>query len=173
MVLKQKADDEWRARVLAMQAEAEMPVRKPKKANDHASQIECIEFGGWEIDTWYAAPYPAEYSRNRVLYICEFCLKYMNSDYVAWRHKLKCPLKHPPGDEIYRHGSISFFVRLLQSSLETFLPLHQSNSTAIPRDPRFRCMTDPIGDLGSPLEASRTQEQNPAKQDARPSTQTF
>ena len=106
---KQKADDEWRARVLAMQAEAEVPVRRPKKTNDHASQIECIEFGGWEIDTWYAAPYPAEYSRNRVLYICEFCLKYMNSDYVAWRHKLKCPAKHPPGDEIYRHGSISFF----------------------------------------------------------------
>lgn len=105
---KRKADDEWRARVLAMQAEAEAPVRRPKK-NDHASQIECIEFGGWEIDTWYAAPYPAEYSRNRVLYICEYCLKYMNSDYVAWRHKLKCAAKHPPGDEIYRHGSISFF----------------------------------------------------------------
>jgi len=33
----------------------------------------------------------------------------MNSDYVAWRHKLKCPAKHPPGDEIYRQGSISFF----------------------------------------------------------------
>lgn len=106
---KQKAEDEWRARVLAMQAEAELPVRKPKKNNENASQIECIEFGGWEIDTWYAAPYPAEYSRNRVLYICEFCLKYMNSDYVAWRHKLKCPAKHPPGDEIYRHGSVSVF----------------------------------------------------------------
>ena len=106
---KQKAEDEWRARVLAMQAEAEVPIRKPKKANENASQIECIEFGGWEIDTWYAAPYPAEYCRNRVLYICEFCLKYMNSDYVAWRHKLKCPAKHPPGDEIYRHGSVSVF----------------------------------------------------------------
>ncbi|KAH8176865.1 MOZ/SAS family protein [Sarocladium implicatum] len=105
---KQKAEDEWRERVLAMQAESEAPTRKSKKS-DHASQIECIEFGGWEIDTWYAAPYPAEYSRNRVLYICEFCLKYMNSDYVAWRHKLKCGTKHPPGDEIYRHGSISFF----------------------------------------------------------------
>ncbi|KAH7020927.1 uncharacterized protein B0I36DRAFT_333442 [Microdochium trichocladiopsis] len=107
---KQKAEEEWRNRLLAMQAEAEMqPVRKTKKAQGPASQIECIEFGGWEIDTWYAAPYPEEYSRNRVLYICEFCLKYMNSDYVAWRHKLKCPAKHPPGDEIYRHGSISFF----------------------------------------------------------------
>ncbi|KAH7175702.1 hypothetical protein EDB81DRAFT_836038 [Dactylonectria macrodidyma] len=106
---KQKAEDEWRARILAMQAENEVPHRKSKKTADNASQIECIEFGGWEIDTWYAAPYPAEYSRNRVLYICEFCLKYMNSDYVAWRHKLKCPAKHPPGDEIYRHGSVSVF----------------------------------------------------------------
>ncbi|KAM0265647.1 hypothetical protein ACHAQJ_000081 [Trichoderma viride] len=106
---KQRAEDEWRARVLAMQAEIDMPIRKSKKSSDNASQIECIEFGGWEIDTWYAAPYPAEYSRNRVLYICEFCLKYMNSDYVAWRHKLKCAAKHPPGDEIYRHGSVSVF----------------------------------------------------------------
>ncbi|KAK5995054.1 Histone acetyltransferase mst2 [Cladobotryum mycophilum] len=106
---KQRAEDEWRARILSMQAEADLPVRKSKKSSDNASQIECIEFGGWEIDTWYAAPYPAEYSRNRVLYICEFCLKYMNSDYVAWRHKLKCAAKHPPGDEIYRHGSVSVF----------------------------------------------------------------
>ncbi|KAF4968033.1 hypothetical protein FSARC_4530 [Fusarium sarcochroum] len=106
---KQKAEDEWRARILAMHEDAHVPVRKAKKISDNASQIECIEFGGWEIDTWYAAPYPAEYSRNRVLYICEFCLKYMNSDYVAWRHKLKCPAKHPPGDEIYRHGSVSVF----------------------------------------------------------------
>ncbi|KAK4073769.1 hypothetical protein Trihar35433_3243 [Trichoderma harzianum] len=106
---KQRAEDEWRARVLAMQAEVDMPIRKSKKSSDNASQIECIEFGGWEIDTWYAAPYPAEYSRNRVLYICEFCLKYMNSDYVAWRHKLKCAAKYPPGDEIYRHGSVSVF----------------------------------------------------------------
>ena len=106
---KQRADEEWRSRLLIMQAELDVPVKKSKKTAGPASQIECIEFGGWEIDTWYAAPYPEEYSRNRVLYICEFCLKYMNSDYVAWRHKLKCPAKHPPGDEIYRHGSVSFF----------------------------------------------------------------
>ena len=64
---------------------------------------------GHEIETWYAAPYPEEYSRNRVLYLCEFCLKYMSSDFVAWRHRLKCPAKHPPGDEIYRDKSISVF----------------------------------------------------------------
>ncbi|KAI8251039.1 Histone acetyltransferase mst2 [Colletotrichum sp. SAR 10_98] len=106
---KQKAEEVWRARLQSTQAILGTPAKKPKKNAGPASQIECIDFGGWEIDTWYAAPYPEEYSRNRTLYICEFCLKYMNSDYVAWRHKLKCPAKHPPGDEIYRHGSVSVF----------------------------------------------------------------
>lgn len=59
-----------------------------QKADGSANKIKCINFGGYEIDTWYNAPYPEEYSRNRVLYICEFCLKYMSSDYVAWRHKV-------------------------------------------------------------------------------------
>ena len=78
----------------------ETPARS--KASGQPSKIKCINFGQYEIDTWHAAPYPEEYSRNKHLYICEFCLKYMSSDYVAWRHKLKCSAKHPPGDEIYR-----------------------------------------------------------------------
>ncbi|KAJ0164813.1 Histone acetyltransferase mst2 [Colletotrichum tanaceti] len=106
---KQKAEEVWRARLQSAQINLATPAKRSKKNSGPASQIECIDFGGWEIDTWYAAPYPEEYSRNRTLYICEFCLKYMNSDYVAWRHKLKCPAKHPPGDEIYRHGSVSVF----------------------------------------------------------------
>lgn len=82
---------------------------KASEKKGGASKIECIHFGEFEIDTWYAAPYPEEYSRNRVLWICEFCLKYMNSEYVGWRHKMKCGAKHPPGDEVYRDGSISVF----------------------------------------------------------------
>ncbi|KKA27772.1 hypothetical protein TD95_004450, partial [Thielaviopsis punctulata] len=106
---KSTAEEEWRNRLLRTQPEMLMMPKKPKRSRGPGSQIECIDFGGWEIDTTYAAPYPEEYSRNRILYICEFCLKYMNSDYVAWRHKLKCPAKYPPGDEIYRHKSVSVF----------------------------------------------------------------
>jgi histone acetyltransferase SAS3 len=61
---------------------------KASEKKGGASKIECIHFGEFEIDTWYAAPYPEEYSRNKVLWICEFCLKYMNSEYVGWRHKV-------------------------------------------------------------------------------------
>ncbi|KAF2267526.1 hypothetical protein CC78DRAFT_59926 [Lojkania enalia] len=102
-----KAEEDWKKKQATLYGSQEPS--KPSKQTGPPSKIKCINFGGWEIDTWHAAPYPEEYSKNKVLYICEFCLKYMNSDYVAWRHKLKCPAKHPPGDEIYRDGKYSFF----------------------------------------------------------------
>lgn len=105
---RQKAEEERNQKNAVAEAENEFKGRSQKLAGP-PSKIKCVYFGGFEIDTWYAAPYPEEYSRNRVLYLCEFCLKYMSSDYVAWRHKLKCPAKHPPGDEIYRDKSISVF----------------------------------------------------------------
>lgn len=104
-----KAEEEWKKKTATLEAEVEVKGRSSQKVAGPPSKIKCVNFGGYEIETWYAAPYPEEYSRNKVLYICEFCLKYMNSDFVAWRHKLKCPAKHPPGDEIYRSGSISVF----------------------------------------------------------------
>lgn len=71
-----------------------------------ASLIESIHFGEYEIDTWYAAPYPEEYSLNKILWICEFCLKYMNSEYVCWRHKVGCT---PQSD--FLHGSSRLYIR--------------------------------------------------------------
>lgn len=97
---RERAEQKWKEKLA--KANGETPARS-KQAAGPASKIKCINFGGYEIDTWHAAPYPEEYSRNKHLYICEFCLKYMSSDYVAWRHKLKCSAKHPPGDEIYRN----------------------------------------------------------------------
>lgn len=36
-------------------------------------------------------------------------MKYMKSNFVANRHRLKCKVRHPPGDEIYRDDNISIF----------------------------------------------------------------
>ena len=83
---RQKAEEDWKKKIQA--ANNTEPSRPSQKMPGPPSKIKCINFGGYEIDTWHAAPYPEEYSRNKVLYICEFCLKYMNSDYVAWRHKV-------------------------------------------------------------------------------------
>lgn len=84
---RRKAEEDWQKRQEAANALEQITARQ--KSSGPPSKIKCINFGGFEIDTWHAAPYPEEYSRNKVLYICEFCLKYMNSDYVAWRHKVR------------------------------------------------------------------------------------
>ena len=86
---RQKAEEDWKKKIQA--ANIIDPSRQLPKLSGPPSKIKCINFGGYEIDTWHAAPYPEEYSRNKLLYICEFCLKYMNSDYVAWRHKVWLP----------------------------------------------------------------------------------
>lgn len=71
-------------------------------AQSMLSQIRRIRIGQYEIDTWYTAPYPEEYSKQEVLYLCEYCLRYMSSEYIAERHQVKCKLRRPPGREIYR-----------------------------------------------------------------------
>ncbi|CAK5269309.1 unnamed protein product [Mycena citricolor] len=75
------------------------------------NRIKTIRFGQFDIDTWYNAPFPEEYSNipDGRLWICEFCLKYMKSRFVANRHRTKCKARSPPGDEIYRDNSVSIF----------------------------------------------------------------
>ncbi|XP_073542174.1 histone acetyltransferase KAT6B isoform X2 [Phyllobates terribilis] len=68
-----------------------------------------IEFGKYEIQTWYSSPYPQEYARSPKLYLCEFCLKYMKSKNILWRHLKKCGWFHPPANEIYRKDDLSIF----------------------------------------------------------------
>uniref|UniRef100_A0A8C5WCM7 histone acetyltransferase n=1 Tax=Leptobrachium leishanense TaxID=445787 RepID=A0A8C5WCM7_9ANUR len=68
-----------------------------------------IEFGKYEIQTWYSSPYPQEYARLPKLYLCEFCLKYMKSKTILLRHLQKCGWFHPPANEIYRKGDLSVF----------------------------------------------------------------
>jgi histone acetyltransferase HTATIP len=68
-----------------------------------------IQMGKSEIEAWYFSPYPAEYAHLPVLYLCEACLLYYPSSTQLRRHRTKCNLLHPPGNEIYRHNELSFF----------------------------------------------------------------
>ncbi|XP_049284363.1 histone acetyltransferase KAT6B-like [Anopheles funestus] len=70
---------------------------------------EAIRLGRHEIETWYSSPFPQEYAKLKVLYMCEFCLKYMKTNDELDRHQRKCMLRHPPGWEIYRDGDVSVF----------------------------------------------------------------
>ncbi|THG09014.1 hypothetical protein TEA_026919 [Camellia sinensis var. sinensis] len=90
--------------------------------------IATIELGRYEIETWYFSPFPPEYNDSLQLYFCEFCLTFMKRKEQLQRHMVsfasifvylallspiqivrKCDLKHPPGDEIYRSGTLSMF----------------------------------------------------------------
>merc|ERR1719429_375046 len=71
--------------------------------------VELIELGRHRIKPWYFSPYPIQLVSLPCIYICEFCLKFVKSRTCLERHISKCNLKHPPGNEIYRKNSISFF----------------------------------------------------------------
>lgn len=74
----------------------------------HGSKVELVQFGKYEINTWFTAPYIEEGYQTK-LFICEFCLKCLSSSAVYLRHKLKCTLKRPPGDEIYHKNGLSVY----------------------------------------------------------------
>lgn len=71
--------------------------------------VQMIELGKHRIKPWYFAPYPPEMCAMPCIFICEFCLKYRKSRICLERHIAKCTLRHPPGNEIYRKHTISFF----------------------------------------------------------------
>ena len=68
-----------------------------------------IQMGKHEIEPWYFSPYPQEFSDCDMVYICEFCLSYFGEVKQFERHRNKCTLLHPPGNEIYRDDYVSFF----------------------------------------------------------------
>jgi histone acetyltransferase HTATIP len=68
-----------------------------------------IQMGRFELEPWYFSPYPVEYTEEDLVYICEFCLSYYGSVLQFERHRSKCNLLHPPGNEIYRDKNVSFF----------------------------------------------------------------
>ncbi|OAA68323.1 histone acetyltransferase [Niveomyces insectorum RCEF 264] len=71
--------------------------------------ISKVQFGKHDLYPWYFSPYPEAFSLEDVIYICEFCLGYFGNVKSFTRHRHKCTLQHPPGNEIYRDDNVSFF----------------------------------------------------------------
>jgi hypothetical protein len=67
-----------------------------------APSPQVVEFGKYELDTWYFSPFPEPYASCPKLYICEYSLKYFRKKRSLLRHLAKLEARHPPGDEIYR-----------------------------------------------------------------------
>jgi len=71
--------------------------------------ISMVQFGEWNLFPWYFSPYPEPFTLEDVIYICEFCLNYYADHKSFVRHRHRCTLHHPPGNEIYRDDYVSFF----------------------------------------------------------------
>ncbi|BFZ56605.1 Histone acetyltransferase [Savitreella phatthalungensis] len=68
-----------------------------------------IQIGKYLVEAWYFSPWPLELTNEPTLYICEFCFSYYGGAKRFSRHKAKCTMHHPPGNEIYRDSAVSFF----------------------------------------------------------------
>ncbi|KAL8907638.1 MAG: hypothetical protein Q9207_001290 [Kuettlingeria erythrocarpa] len=71
--------------------------------------LQRIQMGAHEMEPWYFSPYPQSFTEADMVYICEFCLSYYDNLKQFQRHRAKCTLLHPPGNEIYRDDYVSFF----------------------------------------------------------------
>lgn len=71
--------------------------------------ISKVQFGKFDLYPWYFSPYPEAFTQEDLMYICEFCLSYYGDIKSFTRHRHKCTLQHPPGNEIYRDDYVSFF----------------------------------------------------------------
>ena len=52
--------------------------RKRKNFENVIRNIDKIIIGKYEIEAWYYSPFPPEFTCDKSLFICEFCLKYMS-----------------------------------------------------------------------------------------------
>lgn len=107
LAVKDSAEKSKEAELESLRVGGSM-TQRPEEIH-RVKNIDSIVLGKHKIDTWYFSPYPEEYTLNDTVHICEFCLTYFNSRTRMDRHRLKCELSHPPGNEIYRHGGVSFF----------------------------------------------------------------
>ncbi|OBA20744.1 hypothetical protein METBIDRAFT_205485 [Metschnikowia bicuspidata var. bicuspidata NRRL YB-4993] len=71
--------------------------------------LSAVILGLFVIEPWYFSPYPIELTEEDEIYICDFTLLYFSSRKQFERHRAKCLMKHPPGNEIYRDEKVSFW----------------------------------------------------------------
>ena len=55
-------------------------------STDKDYRIRRVMLGKFELATWFSSPYPNDVARMPVVYICEFCLKYVKYKVTYLRH---------------------------------------------------------------------------------------
>lgn len=71
--------------------------------------IALVHSNRYTIEPWYFSPYPEELTEVECAYICEYCLRYAAERTQFERHRRKCQLLGPPGNQIYKKDEFSFY----------------------------------------------------------------
>jgi histone acetyltransferase MYST1 len=76
--------------------------------------IEVVDFGDYELHTWYHSPLPPPFGTMRHLFICPFTLKYFRKRRLLDAHIAAIPEedRHPPGFVPNTHHLILHLQRL-------------------------------------------------------------
>lgn len=78
-----------------------------KKTIQDPTEVKQIIIGGEPFKTKFSCPLDC-YNKKGIAWFCKYCLKYFQTRKTYLLHKKICN-KLPPGDEIYRDGSLSVF----------------------------------------------------------------
>jgi len=84
-------------------------LEKEHEENTKVKHIDKVQFGKFEVDTWYYSPFPEEFKNQPKLWLCEFCLKYMRLEKTFKYHQFECTQRTPHGKEIYRKGPLCIY----------------------------------------------------------------
>ena len=85
--------------------------------------IKMVQLGKFRIKPWYFSPYPQELTLEPVVYLCEFCLKYIKSFHCLKRHKVGKGQDYVCSEEfllsafIINHIVSLFFLKALLNNL--------------------------------------------------------
>ncbi|CAO3662255.1 unnamed protein product [Rhizopus microsporus] len=89
---------------------ARREIPPPQIIDTPEPNVNKLIYGKYEIEAWYYSPYPTEFgSKIDRLYVCEYCLRYMNKETQLESHKAICKEKKPPGRMIYANGKIKVY----------------------------------------------------------------
>jgi len=97
--MKRRIDVENHVQEVGAHEEA---LEKEHEESTKVKNIQTVEIGRYELDTWYFSPFPDDFANARKLYVCEYTLKYMMKRKTYERHMKAETRRGPPGKLIYR-----------------------------------------------------------------------
>jgi histone acetyltransferase MYST1 len=84
-------------------------LEKEREEITKIKNIEKVQFGNYQLNSWYFSPYPNEYKNENILYICNHCMKYMKYESTLIRHMKECSMLHPPGTLVYEKDNLRVY----------------------------------------------------------------